>query len=147
MSIKKFTAEEIEVLKKNQYVKNISDKSITYTDEFKEVFMTHYHNGMNPASIVRMLGFDYQMLGTKRVNNIAYRYKSQSERFDGLRDTRASNSGRPKTKNLTAKELLDYKDQQILKLRQELEFVKKNDQIERKALSKLRKVQHQKNSK
>lgn len=87
------------------------------------------------------------MLGTKRVNNIAFRYKSQSERLNGLRDTRASSSGRLKTKNLTAEELLDYKDQQILKSRQELEFVKKNDQIERKALSKLRKVQHQKNMK
>lgn len=52
MSIKKFSVQEIEILKKNQYVKNVSDKSITYTDEFKEVFMTHYHNGMNPASIV-----------------------------------------------------------------------------------------------
>ena len=30
-----FTAEQIEKLKDNPYVKNISEKSITYTEEFR----------------------------------------------------------------------------------------------------------------
>ncbi len=39
MSKKIFTEKEIEVLTKNQYIKNVSAKGITYTDEFKQIFI------------------------------------------------------------------------------------------------------------
>ena len=36
MSKKTFSEQDIEILSKNKYVKNVSNKSITYTDEFKK---------------------------------------------------------------------------------------------------------------
>ena len=36
MSKKTFSEQDIEILSKNKYVKNVSEKSITYTNEFKE---------------------------------------------------------------------------------------------------------------
>ncbi|OAX50806.1 hypothetical protein gpAD87_21615 [Paenibacillus sp. AD87] len=35
MSKKRFTEEEREQISKNRYVRNVSDKAITYADEFK----------------------------------------------------------------------------------------------------------------
>jgi hypothetical protein len=39
MSTKIFTEKEIEILSSNQYIKTVSMKSITYTDEFKCIFI------------------------------------------------------------------------------------------------------------
>ena len=39
MSKKLFTKEEIEILDKNIFVKKISAKGITYSDEFKKLFI------------------------------------------------------------------------------------------------------------
>ena len=39
MSNKIFTLEEQKELSNNQWVKNVSEKSITYTEEFREYFI------------------------------------------------------------------------------------------------------------
>ena len=39
MSKKLFTEKEIQILSKNPYVKSVSEKGITYTDEFKRIFI------------------------------------------------------------------------------------------------------------
>ena len=39
MSEKLFTEEEIIILKQNKYVKIVTSKGITYTDEFKRIFI------------------------------------------------------------------------------------------------------------
>lgn len=40
MSNKLFSPEEVELLSKNKYVERVSNKSITYTDKFKRIFIT-----------------------------------------------------------------------------------------------------------
>ena len=44
MSKKTFSEQDIEILSKNKYVKNVSEKSITYTNEFKIHFIAEYNN-------------------------------------------------------------------------------------------------------
>lgn len=39
MSKKTFTVEEVELLSKNKYVQSVSEKSITYSNEFKIHFI------------------------------------------------------------------------------------------------------------
>ncbi len=39
MSKKLFTEKEIKLLSKNKYVKYVSSKGITYTDEFKHILL------------------------------------------------------------------------------------------------------------
>lgn len=39
MSKKLFSSKDIEILSKNKYVKKVSEKGITYTDEFKRLFI------------------------------------------------------------------------------------------------------------
>ncbi|MEQ7219390.1 HTH domain-containing protein, partial [Vagococcus fluvialis] len=51
MDINKFTTEEIEELKQNPYVKRVSSSSITYTKEFKELFVLKHSEGQLPHQI------------------------------------------------------------------------------------------------
>ncbi len=39
MTKKLFTEKEVQALSKNRYVKSVSQKGITYTDEFKRIFI------------------------------------------------------------------------------------------------------------
>ena len=45
-----FTDEQVELLKKNKYVKHVSNKSITYTLEFKNLFISEY--GTKSATVI-----------------------------------------------------------------------------------------------
>lgn len=58
-----FTPEQVEQLRKNKYVKHASEKEITYTEEFKEVFMNEYNLGKLPYQIITEMGFDPHVLG------------------------------------------------------------------------------------
>ncbi|CAI3654090.1 hypothetical protein CNEO3_90080 [Clostridium neonatale] len=44
MSKKTFSDEEVRSLSNNKYVKKVSNKSITYTNEFKIHFIAEYNN-------------------------------------------------------------------------------------------------------
>ena len=65
-----FTPEQVDELRKNKYVKHVSEKAITYTEEFKEIFILEYRNGKLPSQILLEMGFDYKLLGERRVSNI-----------------------------------------------------------------------------
>ena len=47
MSKRIFSSEEIKKLSINKYVKNITEKGITYTNEFKLHFIAEYEIGEN----------------------------------------------------------------------------------------------------
>ena len=70
MSKKLFSEEEIEILSKNKYVKSISNRGITYTDEFKVLFMSQYNIGKLPTNIFEECSFVVlcQYLGHKKSN-------------------------------------------------------------------------------
>ncbi|MUK87731.1 IS3 family transposase, partial [Ornithinibacillus sp. L9] len=51
MSKRLFTEKEIKTLSKNLYVKSVSEKGITYTDEFKRIFITENEQGKFPRQI------------------------------------------------------------------------------------------------
>lgn len=51
MSKKLFSKEEILILSNNKYVKRVSDKGITYTDEFKTLFIAERSVGKLPVDI------------------------------------------------------------------------------------------------
>lgn len=67
MSVIYFTDEQVEVLRKNPYVKNVSSKSITYTEEFKVYFHNKHSNGYGPTKIFSDAGFDINIIGATRI--------------------------------------------------------------------------------
>jgi transposase len=63
MSKKIFTEKEIKILSANPYVKSVSSKGITYTDEFKQYFIVENEKGKLPREIFEECGFDIDVIG------------------------------------------------------------------------------------
>ena len=143
------TAEQVEQLRQNKYVKKVSEKAITYTEEFKEVFLLEYNSGKLPSQILVEMGFDYKILGKSRIDNISRRYRKQSLRPEGFKDTRTDNPnvGRPSTKDLTAEEIIAKQKAEIELLKAKVEFLSDLKRLEREAMWKASKSKKKKSSK
>lgn len=127
------TEEQQSELRKNPYIQNVSAKSITYTQEFKEKFEQEYRGGKLPSQILAGMGIDHRILGKKRKDSLVARMKLYELRPERFEDTRKNNSGRPSTKELTDAEKIKRLEQKVAYLNQENEFLKKNIQTDRKA--------------
>lgn len=103
MSKKLFLNEEIEILSKNKYVKKVTKKGFTYSDEFKKVFISENEKGKSPKDIFVECGFDINIIGLKRIQSSSSRWRSAFRRnsINQLQDTRKYNTGRPSQKKLS----------------------------------------------
>ena len=90
MSKKIFSLKEIEILRKNKFVKNVSEKAITYSDEFKEIFILENMKGILPRSIFENHDFDIEIIGLERIKSSAKRWREsyKNEGTVGLKDTK-----------------------------------------------------------
>lgn len=138
LSKRMFTGQDLKKLSKNKYVKSVSDKGITYTDEFKRIFINENEKGKYPKQIFEEYGFDIEVLGVVRVKSAAKRWRAayKKEGVQGLRDTRKESSGRPSEKELSLEEKYKRLQAQNHYLQAENEFLKKLDMIERKVKKK-----------
>jgi hypothetical protein len=142
-----FTPEQVEQLKKNKYVKHVSEKAITYTEEFKEVFMLEYNSGKLPSQILTEMGFDCSVLGRNRIENISKRTRKQSIRPEGFKDTRSTESGRPLERELSSEEQMERLKQENEILKAKVEFLSLLRRAEREAAWKESKSKKKKSSK
>ncbi len=140
-----FTDEQIIELERNPYVKKVSKKAITYTDEFKNIFAEKYRKGKPRSTILTEMGFDPHVLGRKRMDKFVANIAKYEARGD-YRDLRQGSSGRPSTNDLTAEEQIARLKHQVKYLKQENEFLKKINFLDRQAQWK-QKQNQKKNSK
>jgi transposase len=133
MSKKTFTDKEIKLLSANNYVKSVSSKGITYTDEFKHIFIAEKEKGKIARQIFEKCGFDVDILGIQRIKSASKRWKkAYSENgITGLRDTRAGNSGRHRERELTLEEQNARLEAELNLLKAENELLKKIHFVER----------------
>lgn len=133
MSNKLFTEKEIKVLSRNPYVKSVSSKGITYTDEFKRMFIVENDKGKFPREIFIECGFDINILGMDRVKSAGKRWRAayRTNGVAGLQDTRKGNSGRPSEKELSLEEKYARLEAQNHLLKAENELLKKLEMMER----------------
>ena len=129
-----FNDKQIKVLAKNPNVLRVSDKAITYSEEFKNKFIVENSKGILPRKIFEDNGFDIEIIGLKRIEQSASRWRKKYADMGvlGLKDSRTSNSGRPLLRELTAQEEIERLKAKISLLEIENEFLKKLDEIERK---------------
>ena len=144
-----FTPEQVEQLRQNKYVKKVSEKAITYTDEFKELFILEYNNGKPLSQIIIDMGLDPKILGRQRIKNISNRFRKQALRPEGLKDTRADNPnmGRPSTRELTQEEIIAKQKAEIELLKAKVEFLSDLKRLEREAMWAASKSKKKKSSK
>ena len=133
-----FTDKEVQELNKNKYVKQVSSKAITYTDEFKVHVILELEAGKSAKLIFHEAGLNTSVLKERRIQSAVRRWKEQYNTggFGRLRDTRKQESGRPRKKKRTPEEENAYLRTKISYLEEELELVKKFDAIERRAKNK-----------
>jgi lactate dehydrogenase-like 2-hydroxyacid dehydrogenase len=129
-----FNDKQIKLLAKNPNVLKVSDKAITYSEEFKNKFIEENSKGILPRKIFEDNGFDIEIIGLKRIEQAAARWRKKYLDMGvlGLKDSRTSNSGRPLLRELTAQEEIERLKAKISLLEIENEFLKKLDEIERK---------------
>ncbi|WP_413463246.1 IS3 family transposase [Bacillus sp. B1-b2] len=127
MSKKIFTEKEIKLLSLNKYVKSVSPKGITYTNEFKHIFIGEKEKGKLTREIFEACGFDAEVLGTDRIYSASKRWKRayEKEGVNGLRDTRTEKSGRSRERSLSLEEKNARLEAQINLLKAENELLKK----------------------
>ena len=133
-----FTRKQQEQLKCNPNVQAVSEKAITYTDEFKRHFIAENEKGKFPREIFEEAGLDVELIGLERVKAAGKRWRAAYRKLgvEGLQDTRKTNSGRPLERELTLEEKIARLEAKNRLLEAENELLKKLDLLERQMLKK-----------
>nr|WP_261797522.1 IS3 family transposase [Bacillus sp. COPE52] len=119
----------MQILSNNLYVKSVSQKGITYTEEFKHIFIEEDEKGKLPRNIFEECGFDIDMIGMKRVMSSGSRWRAAYRKNGvlGLRGTRIENAGRTLRRELTLEEKYARLEAERNLLKAENELLKKSN--------------------
>lgn len=123
MAKKKFTEDEMNRLRANSYVLDISPTIVHFSAGFKQKFWDSLLTGKKPWDIVIELGIDPDILGETRINGLKSMIRNEFKAGKGFRDLdtyKTSINGflTPEVKIKVLEQQLAYKDQEI-------EFLKK----------------------
>lgn len=123
MAKKKFTEDEMNRLRANSYVLDISPTIVHFSAGFKQKFWDSLLTGKKPWDIVVELGIDPDILGETRINGLKSMIRNEFKAGKGFRDLdtyKTSINGflTPEAKIQVLEQQLAYKDQEI-------EFLKK----------------------
>ncbi len=136
-----FTDAQVKKLSKNKWIKNITNKEITYTDEFKYKLVKECENYKRfPQDIFKECGLDPEIVGIVRIQNSAYRWRKQLNSIGKITDTRKGASGRHLEHELSDKEKLERAEAKIKLLEAENELLKKNELIEMEILTDIKSI-------
>lgn len=137
-----FSPKQVQQLQKNPNVQQVSDRTITYTDAFKSQFIDEYFAGKTPRQIFKEYGFDEEIIGIKRIEQSAFRWRKvyEANGLIGLTDTRKSGSGRPLKRELTMAQIVERQAARIQLLEGQVDLLKKLEATERRLLSESQKL-------
>ncbi len=123
-----FTDEEVEILRENKYTAFVSNNSIRFTLEFKEMFLEKKKGGVPARRIFLEAGYDVDILGTSRIKNISKRIPKEASAPCGLHEGYHIHRKRPGDADygrMAPEEAMAAMQCEIAYLRQELGFIKK----------------------
>ena len=78
MSVITFSTEQVQELSANPYVSKVTNKRVEYSEEFKKLFIERYRLGVQPRDIFKDAGFDVDVLGYKRIERAADRWRKMN---------------------------------------------------------------------
>lgn len=123
---KRFTEEEMEVLRQHPAVRSVNTYTLQFTPEFKMWFYREHQSGKSTPRILTDAGFDLSMLGKRRVQSIRVHIVRWFESDHAACLEKDSRSISVSTYELAAaNEKIDRLERQLKHTTQELEFVKK----------------------
>lgn len=134
-----FSPEQLAELLSSPHVSSVTQKSVSYTVAFKDLFWQRYCDGVDPIQIFVDAGFNVETLGRARILGLAKTLRKQYERgavwSEGSEP--AKESGIPRTdlppiprKSARTKDVINPIEvaemcHKVAYMEQELEFIKK----------------------
>jgi transposase-like protein len=126
MSTHIFSEEEVHELQQNPHVVKCTDRSITYTFEFKKRALELYQQGVNSKEIWRRAGFDTDTWRKHYAKDRIHNWKTMVKKkgMGGLAETRGLKAtGRPKTKGVSDADRIKRLELQVKYLKAENDFL------------------------
>jgi hypothetical protein len=127
--MKEYTSKQIKELKANPYTLNVTKNKLYFTAKFKEDFWISYQAGNAPRKILSDLGYNLDDFQQKQIDSIVQRIKKQALSGNGFTE------GENRTKRVAMKatdeielsspQSIERMQNELLYLRQEVEFLKK----------------------
>jgi hypothetical protein len=127
--MKEYTPKQIKQLKANPYTLNVTKNKLYFTAKFKEDFWISYQAGNAPRKILSDLGYNLDDFQQKQIDSIVQRIKKQALSGNGFTE------GENRTKRVAMKatdeielsspQSIERMQNELLYLRQEVEFLKK----------------------
>lgn len=136
-----FSDVQVKKLSKNEWIKNITNKAITYTDEFKYKLVKECKDFKKfPQDVFRECGINPEIVGESRIRNVAFKWRKKFNSTGEIKDTRKGASGRSLERELSDKEKLERAEAKIKLLEAENELLKKNELIEMGILTDIKSI-------
>lgn len=128
--MKEYTAKEIKQLKANPYTLRVTKNKLYFTAKFKEDFWIRYQSGDAPKKIMSDLGYDMDCITQKQIDNYVQRIKREALSGEGFKegDNRTKRmlvKAPGEISDLSSPQSIERMQNEILYLRQEVEFLKK----------------------
>lgn len=123
MASKKFTQDEMNILRANPYVLEVSPSIVHFSAKFKEAFWERLQAGSTPREVVAGLGIDPEILGENRVCGLRTMIRNEVKAGNGFRDLGTYSQQLNGFMSDAAK--IRCLEQQLAYKEQEIEFLKK----------------------
>ena len=127
--MKEYTPKQIKQLKANPYTLNVTKNKLYFTAKFKEDFWVSYQAGNTPRKILSDFGYDLDIFEQKQIDSLVQRIKKQALSGNGFsegenRQKRVAIKATNEI-DLSSPQSIERMQNELLYLRQEVEFLKK----------------------
>jgi hypothetical protein len=116
-------------LKANPYTFKVTKNKLYFTAKFKEDFWVSYQAGNAPRKIMQDLGYDLSIFTQKQIDNYVQRIKKEALSGNGFSEGENRERRVPmkatKEEDLSSPQSIERMQNELLYLRQEVEFLKK----------------------
>ena len=127
--MKEYTPKQIKKLEANPYNLKVTKNKLYFTIKFKEDFWINYQAGNAPRKILSDLGYDLEYFGQKQIDSIVQRIKKEALSGNGFREGENRERRIPmkatNREELSSPQSIERMQNELLYLRQEVEFLKK----------------------
>ena len=127
--MKEYTSKQIKELEKNPYVYRVTKHKIYYSVKMKEDFWISYQAGNSPRKILTDFGFDLNIFGQKQIDSLVQHIKKQALSGNGFTEgenrTKRVAIKATNEEDLSSPQSIERMQNELLYLRQEVEFLKK----------------------
>jgi len=124
MLVKYFTIGEVNELKMNPYVVDVTERFVYFSAEFKQRFYEEYKGGKKLRNIITDMQINPDILGMTRIYGIKRHILEEVKGGKGFSDLKNS-SNKVKSAEMSPEEKIKKLEHELAYTRQELDFVKK----------------------